>query len=141
VCSPDKLIGIVILQSIMINDVLPDTVSDANYIAVTGEELLFPTGVEGETLCHNISIIKSDDCSAAAGSELNFTSRLTSTAFNLILDPLQVAVVIDDYNETECGEYGEREKGETCTELMAVSYISQCRCYIGRLQHNRCHCW
>ena len=112
--------------------------SDANYIAVTGEKLLFPTGVEGETLCHNISIIKSDECSAAAGSELHFTSRLTSTAFNVMLDPSYAVVVINDCNETECGEYGEREKRKTCKEL---SYISQCRCRIGWLQHNICHCW
>ena len=117
------------------------TVNGSNYVAVTGEELLFPTGMKEETLCYNISIIKSDDCSAAAGSELSFTSRVTTTAFKLILDPSQVAVVIDDHNETECGEYGETEKRETCQELMAMSYILQCRCYIGWLQHNICHCW
>ena len=94
--------------------------NDTNYVAVTGEELLFPTGVKGETLCHNISIIKSDECSAAAGRELSFTSQLTSVAFNLILDASHVVVVIDDHNETECGEYRHRERGQY---LIIVSFF------------------
>lgn len=70
---------------------------------MTGEELLFSSGMEEDTICHNISIIKSDECSAAAGNELNFTSKLTSPASNVTIDLSQVLIVINDHNETECG--------------------------------------
>jgi len=78
-------------------------VAGKNFVPVMGEKLTFTDGTEGETLCHNISIINSDECHAAVRSELVFTSRLLTSDEYVVLDTPLAKVIIDDQNDTECG--------------------------------------
>lgn len=78
--------------------------ANINFVAVVSEKISFAAGSEGETRCHNISIIESDECNAAVKSELSFTSHLRSTANYVVLDTSHVEVIIDDRNSTECGK-------------------------------------
>ena len=78
-------------------------VAGINFVPVVGEKLTFTDGTEGETLCHNISIIKSDECSAAVRGELVFTSLLLTSDEYIVLDTPLAEIIIDDRNDTECG--------------------------------------
>ena len=78
------------------------TVAGDDYVAVVGELLVFPRGVD--RVCHNVSILQDDECEVSRVEDFFYSLQYVSGVMPITIDPRRARIVISDTTEPECGE-------------------------------------
>ena len=76
------------------------TVAGDDYIAITGEQLVFPRG--STRVCHTITIMDDDICESDPNENFFYNLAYVSGTQPISIAPMTALLIVDDTTEQEC---------------------------------------